>query len=94
MVYLKRNEKEKKRKRIELSTVCILYVIHVIRLQCNRYYIEYNNITSDRSAVDGETGPKLWCGMASGKLQVFDASTWVLEQPVLQAKNRIVSTTL
>ena len=40
--------------------------------------------------MDGDHGPKLWCGMANGKLQVFDASTWMLEQPCLQAKDRIV----
>ena len=45
---------------------------------------------TDRSSVDGDHGPKLWCGMANGKLQVFDASTWMLEQPCLQAKDRIV----
>ena len=45
---------------------------------------------TDRSSVDGDHGPKLWCGMANGKLQVFDASTWMLEPPCLQAKDRIV----
>ena len=48
-------------------------------------------LVADRSSVDGDHGPKLWCGMANGKLQVFDASTWMLEQPCLQAKDRIVS---
>lgn len=49
------------------------------------------SLTDRSSSVDGDHGPKLWCGMANAKLQVFDASTWVLEQPCLQAKDRIVS---
>ena len=37
-----------------------------------------------------ESGPRLWCGMGSGKIKVYDASTWMLQSRYVQAKDRVV----
>ncbi|XP_046563294.1 DENN domain-containing protein 3-like [Haliotis rubra] len=31
--------------------------------------------------------PRLWCGMGDGKVKVFDATTWELEDKIVQTKN-------
>ena len=35
--------------------------------------------------------PRLWCGMGDGKVRVFDATNWALEQSFVQTKATVVS---
>ncbi|XP_023932557.1 DENN domain-containing protein 3-like isoform X1 [Lingula anatina] len=39
---------------------------------------------------DEDSTPKLWCAMGNGKVEVYDASTWVLEASNIKAKDRVV----
>ncbi|XP_033120295.1 DENN domain-containing protein 3-like isoform X2 [Anneissia japonica] len=38
---------------------------------------------------DEDSSPKLWCAMASGKVKVFDATTWMFETEFCDAKDRV-----
>ncbi|ELU12620.1 hypothetical protein CAPTEDRAFT_218926 [Capitella teleta] len=40
--------------------------------------------------ADEDMGPQLWCGLASGRIYVYDASSWMLHQPPIQASSRVV----
>ncbi|CAH1774894.1 unnamed protein product [Owenia fusiformis] len=46
--------------------------------------------SSNESDSEIELGPKLWCAMGSGKVLVYDASTWLLQAKFTQAKGRVV----
>ncbi|GCC37421.1 hypothetical protein chiPu_0015925 [Chiloscyllium punctatum] len=32
-----------------------------------------------------ETHPKLWCGLSDGRVMMYNAATWIMEQPPIQA---------
>nr|XP_006818634.1 PREDICTED: DENN domain-containing protein 3-like [Saccoglossus kowalevskii] len=43
----------------------------------------------NRSDGEEDNSPKLWCALGSGKIRVFDASTWICESQFIQAKDRV-----
>ena len=46
---------------------------------------------SDRSeGGDTDSDPLLWCGLSSGKIRIFDASTWVMDLAYVQTPDRVV----
>ncbi|XP_071962010.1 DENN domain-containing protein 3-like isoform X2 [Antedon mediterranea] len=45
--------------------------------------------SSDGSTSDDSDSCKLWCGMASGKVKIFDGRTWMQEAEFCDAKDRV-----
>ncbi|XP_077990292.1 DENN domain-containing protein 3-like [Glandiceps talaboti] len=43
----------------------------------------------NRSKGDEDNSPKLWCALGTGKIRVFDASTWICESQFIEAKDRV-----